>query len=536
MEQEHPLTDLYRRELSVRCALTWLAFVCVPVSAWALSPNVRISQYGHATWRIEDGFFGGRPYSMTQTTDGYLWVADATGLRRFDGVRFVPWTPPPGKQLLGTDITRPLAARDGSLWIGTLGGLSHWTNQDLINYPDGRVTPFFEEEDGAVWFLRPGNTDAAGPLCKVSGRAVRCYGKADGIPPEQYTSLARDPGGNFWLGGSTSLTRWRPDSFQTYYPSGLKSNVGQTGVSGFAFGPDGSVWVAIANAGSGLGLQQFSHDEWKPFVVPGFDSSTLKVSRLFLDRQNTLWIGTGGQGLYRISDGQVDHFGSSDGLSGDTISGFLEDREGNLWVLSDQGMDSFRDLPITTFSKRDGLSSSSIFSIQTTRDGAIWMGGNDHTFDILGPSSGPGRVRSVQTVKDLPGLQVTSLFEDHTGRHWVGLDNGLNIYENGRLTKVPGRDGGSTGMILGITEDKDNNLWTLSYRPQRLLLRISDRRVQEEIPMPPARALVADPRGGIWLGLTNGDLARYQEGHVETLHFDHPPKSPVYQVALSSDG
>jgi signal transduction histidine kinase/ligand-binding sensor domain-containing protein len=533
------LTDLCRHALSTRSVLTWLAFLSVPVSAWALSPNVRISQYGHATWRIEDGFFGGRPQTITQTTDGYLWVVDQSGLRRFDGVHFVPWTPPPGKQLPSPDITRALAARDGGLWIGTFRGLSHWTKQDLINYPNVRVNPFFEEEDGTLWFLRIANTDETGPLCKVKGNAVRCYGKADGIPLDQYTSLARDPVGNFWLGGSISLTRWRPGSYQTYYPSGLKSNVGQTGVSSFAFGPDGSVWVAMFNAGSGLGLQQFSHGEWKRFVVPGFDSSTLKAWRLFLDRQNTLWIGTSGRGLYRISGGQVDHFGPSDGLSGDSITDFLEDTEGNLWVVTDRGIDSFRDLPITTYSRREGLSSSSIFSVQTTRDGAIWVGGNDHTFDIVGPSSGPDRVRSVQTIKDLPGSQVTSLIEDHAGRHWVGIDNTLNIYENGRLTKVPGRDGSPTGMILGITEDKDNNLWMLSYRPPRLLLRISDAQVQEEIPMPPmpeGRALVADSRGDIWLGLRNGDLARYREGHAETFHFEHPPNSLVYQVALSSDG
>jgi signal transduction histidine kinase/ligand-binding sensor domain-containing protein len=533
------LTDLCRREMSTRGVLTWLAFLCVPVSAWALSPNVRISQYGHATWRIEDGFFGGRPFAITQTTDGYLWVTDATGLRRFDGVHFVPWTPPPGKQLLAPDIVRALAARDGGLWIGTFRGLSHWTKEDLINYPNDRINPIFEEENRTLWFLRVGSLDETGPLCQLKGSAVRCYGKADGIPQEQYSSLARDPAGNFWLGGSTCLTRWRPGSFQTYYPSALKSNVGQSGVSGFAFGPDGSVWIAIMNAGPGLGLQRLSHGEWKPFVAPGFDSSTLKAWRLLLDRQNTLWIGTSGQGLYRISGGQVDHFGSSDGLSGNSISEVLEDKEGNLWVVTDRGIDSFRDLPITTFSMREGLSSPSIFSVQTTRDGAIWMGGNDHTIDILAPISGPGRVRSVQTIKDLPGSQVTSLFEDHAGRHWVGIDNTLNIYENGRLTKVEGRGGGSSGMILGITEDARNNLWMLSYRPPRLLLRVSDRRVQEEIPMPPmpaARALVADPSGGIWLGLTNGDLALYREGHAQTFHFEHPPNSRVYQVALSSDG
>src|ERR1700685_3917391 len=132
MEQEHPLRDSCRHGLSVRCALTWLAFACLPVSAWALSPNVRISQYGHATWRIEDGFFGGRPATITQTSDGYLWVVDSSGLRRFDGVHFVPWTPPPGKQLLAPEIVRALAARDGGLWVGTFRGLRHLARTALI--------------------------------------------------------------------------------------------------------------------------------------------------------------------------------------------------------------------------------------------------------------------------------------------------------------------------------------------------------------------------------------------------------------------
>jgi signal transduction histidine kinase len=54
--------------------------------------------------------------------------------------------------------------------------------------------------------------------------------------------------------------------------------------------------------------------------------------------------------------------------------------------------------------------------------------------------------------------------------------------------------------------------------------------------MPEGRALVADSGGDIWLGLRNGDLARYRDGHAETFHFEHLPNSPVYQVALSSDG
>ena len=295
----------------------------------------------------------------------------------------------------------------------------------------------------------------------------------------------------------------------------------------------------MCSPGPGLGLQQFSQGVWKPFVVPGFDSSTLKVPTLFMDRQNALWVGTVGQGIYRIYGQQVDHFGSSDGLSGDIVYQFLEDREGNLWVATDKGLDCFRDLQITTFSTREGLTTPASCSVQAMRDGAIWMGGNDKALDILRPGPDRGDVRSIQAVKGLPGVQVTSLFEDHAGQHWVGIDNTLNIYENGRFTRITRRDGSPMGMTLGITEDVDNNLWVLSYRPPVMLIRIFDRKVQEEIPapqIPRANSLVAGPRGGIWLGLAYGDPARYQQGNVETFRFEHPPNSRVNQVSLSSDG
>ena len=202
---------------------------------------------------------------------------------RFDGVRFVPWSPPSGKQLSSSLVAGVLAARDGSLWIGTArDGLSHWANQDLINYSsyaNALSKPFFEEENGTIWFFRGGNLYGTGALCQVKGMATRCYGRADGIPVDRCDTVARDSAGNFWLGSNTSLTRWRPGSSQTYYPSGLKSNTGDEGVSAIASRPGGSLWVGMEIPGPGLGLQQFSQGVWKPFVVPGLDSSTLSVHK-----------------------------------------------------------------------------------------------------------------------------------------------------------------------------------------------------------------------------------------------------------------
>src|SRR5271167_2303898 len=138
--------------LVLRFAL--LLLLLAPAPAAAVDPERHISQYGHTAWRIQDGFFNGAPYTIAQTADGYLWIGGANGLTRFDGVRFVPWTPPSGKQLSSSVVGRVLAARDGSLWIGTArDGLSHWTNQDLINYSsyaNAVSVPFFEEDNGTI--------------------------------------------------------------------------------------------------------------------------------------------------------------------------------------------------------------------------------------------------------------------------------------------------------------------------------------------------------------------------------------------------
>src|SRR5579863_2065848 len=96
------------------CALSlWLTLS----AAQALDPNNRLTQYGHVTWRIQDGFISAAPTAITQTTDGYLWIGTEDGLWRFDGARFVAWNPPAGQQYPNGSavITSLYAAKDGSL-------------------------------------------------------------------------------------------------------------------------------------------------------------------------------------------------------------------------------------------------------------------------------------------------------------------------------------------------------------------------------------------------------------------------------------
>jgi PAS domain S-box-containing protein len=505
-------------------------------SANALDPDRRISQYAHTAWRVRDGVFAAAPTAITQTTDGYVWIGTLGGLLRFDGVRFVPWTPPTGEHLPATAVISLLGAADGSLWIGTASGLAQWKNGNLLNFPEtvGRVNSIYQDREGTIWMAR--SRTRAGAVCKVTVSVAKCYAPKDGVPP--YAGiLIGDNFGYLWIGTSTALVRWKPGSSTSYELPGLKSNVALGGITALAAAPDGSVWAGIMNSGRGLGLQQWVNGAWRTLITPTLDSSTLRVYSLWLDRHNALWIGTEGNGIYRVHDGKVDRFRSADGLSNDSPDRFFEDREGNLWLITAEGVDCFREIPVVTFSMHEGLTGDAVESILAARDGTIWMGNHSSLDYVRGDV-----VSSIGPKNGLPGARVTSLFEDHAGRLWVGLDNGLFVYERGRFRPIRRRDGDSIGVVVGMIEDVNSCMWAIVVRAGpgngggliqiqggRFATEIADERLGFPI------SLAGDPEGGLWLGLRKGGLARYRNGQLQVFPLKNT-NAQVLQVLAKSDG
>ena len=502
-------------------------------SANALDPDRRISQYAHTAWRVRDGVFTGTPTSIAQTADGYMWIGTQGGLLRFDGVRFVPWTSPVGEHLPSSAVISLLGAKDGSLWIGTDAGLAQWKNGNLINFPEtaGRVNSIYEDHAGTIWIAR--SRTRVGGVCQVVASVVKCYGSNDGLPPYAET-LIEDNSGYLWIGSSSRLVRWKPGSSVSYLLPGLKSRAGLTGVNALAIAPDGSVWTGISNSGRGLGLQQWVNGAWKTLVTPTFDSSRLSVYALGLDRHNALWIASEGAGIYRVYDGKIDHFRSAEGLSSDSAENFFEDREGDLWVTTHEGVDCFRDIPVVNFSLHEGLSGNRVQSVLATRDGTIWFGNSPGLDYERG-----GIVSSIRKENGLPGTRVTSLFEDHAGRLWVGLDNGLFVYQRGKFRPIRRPDGDSIGIVVAMIEEVDGDIWAeVIKNDAEKLVQIRDRKFAAE--MSDARltvrlSLAADAQGGFWLGFRKGGLGRYRNGNLQIFPLQDA-KAEVFQVLANSDG
>src|SRR5258708_25102706 len=122
----------------------------------ALNPERLITQYVHQVWTSQDGLPQNKILAITQTRDGYLWLATEEGLARFDGVRFTVFDKANTNQIKDNVIQVLYESKEGSLWFGTGGGLnrlkdgeftSYTTKDGLSNDTDSLI---YEDHEGSL--------------------------------------------------------------------------------------------------------------------------------------------------------------------------------------------------------------------------------------------------------------------------------------------------------------------------------------------------------------------------------------------------
>jgi len=477
-------------------AMAWTLMLAWCVPAFALDPRLEVSQYGHSSWKIRDGFSKGPVRSITQTPDGYLWLATEFGLLRFDGVRAVAWQPPGDQPLPSSDIVRVLASRDGALWIGTSKGLARWKNGRLTQYAEltGRfVMAILEDSEGTVW--ASGTAVPSGILCAIREQNVTCTGDT-GIFGFAVLALYEDRSRNLWVGSSGGLWRWRPAP-----PSFFRLPGSPDSVQAFDEDRDGQLLVP-----SRSGVRRFVNGRLDSYRATGPGQQAV-ITRLLRDRDGALWAGTRSEGILHIAGGRTDVFSEGDGLSGGNVEALFEDREGNVWVATTDGLDRFRGLAASTISRKQGLSAAN--AVRASSDGSVWMSTsegieqrtNDH-------------VRKIR-VRGLRDAAVGNFVVDDGGRTWVATTLGIGYLEQDTFVATDT----SARAVRSMVKDEEGIVWvTDQYRG---LLRQPPSGRAEWTTWAAlghkdfATALTVDRRrGGLWLGFWDGGIAYFEDGGI----------------------
>lgn len=191
-----------------RMLLRATAALCVTAALsplLALDPGRELTQYVQRIWQAQQGLPDATIVDITQTRQGYLWLATEAGLVRFDGVRFVH-----AERLLpgapaGAWMRSVFEDDAGTLWLGTneLGVFAlrpekstQYTVKDGL--PSDLALCVAPGSGGVIWVCTDRGLARIDP--KNSTQPVTAFHVADGLPSENIRVACEDNQGRLWVG------------------------------------------------------------------------------------------------------------------------------------------------------------------------------------------------------------------------------------------------------------------------------------------------------------------------------------------------
>jgi len=456
--------------------------------------------------------------------DGYIWSPSYGGLIRFDGQRFEALNPPEGFGAITNGFTAASPGADAGLWLGgTGGGVYRFVDgafSCVLEPVDSRINTIVSVLDDGLGGIWVGGTKGLVRLSRDnSGWAETWVWDLDDL---DIAGLAAVAGGDVWAATDRGLWRLAEDGQAHPHPG-----LGDVSISAVTAGPDGGLWVWA----DGRGLAEVPALDSSPVEIIHLNGLT-EVSVLYFDRDGALWLGNS-DSLHRFAEGRLELW--PDPVDGGALS-ITEDREGNLWFSSYyQGLVRLAEGKFTVFSTDEGVNHDVVHTLVEDRDGAIWIGSDQGLNRIH-----DGRV--VPIPQELAGLEnqvVLSLATDPDGGLWIGtLDDGLHHWDGKRLTHVGPEQGLDETGLRRLLSDGET-LWIGSYKG---LFELSDSGISHW-----SRdhgflndfilAIERGHDGRLWIGTDGGGLYALEDDRIKAITTnDGLPSMFVFDVHEDADG
>ena len=480
---------------------TGLLLILSLQAAQALDPSQTLEQYHHDIWDQRNGLMATSVNALAQSKDGYLWCGTRSGLFRFDGVKFTRFSTRNTPAFVVNEVSSLLADDQGGLWIGTgAGGVLYYRDRTFRRFstqdglPDDHILSLARARDGTLW-VGTGNgvaTYAGHKFTRVLTSAVQGH----------VSSLAGDRDGNMWMNVKGQIVRATPGGGVT----ALQLNA--PGEEGFIYvDTEGGIWIGGESA-----TYRMQDDEPGPLNLPVRGLTDLTA--MLEDSDHQFWVANDSLRTFTLDASQkvrpaTIHQSSPAGVPLGEVTALMEDREGSLWVGTDDGdLHRFRNNVFTTFTRRDGLSSDYIYSIYEDDDGVLWVGTPAGLNRIEN-----GHVQVFTTNDGLPHDHVNAIWGGADHKLWLGTSAGVSAFQDGHFMNLSTHDGLSADVINVVFEDKRGNLWVGTRDSGLDVLSKGTWRhygVGKGLAADTVREIHEDATGAVWVG-TGGGLTRFDD-------------------------
>lgn len=412
-----------------------------------------------ASFRMVKGWLGG---------DGSVWISVDQDLWRFEdaaAVRSIAEGDDRPEPVLRTSgiVLDVLFTEDGTVWVMTLRDGIHRLNRARVTLLDDKqgsggsnVYGVSRDNQGTMWLGTLGDGLKA---IDHQGR-VRGYGVADGLPGENPWLVSAAPDGTIYV-GTVAPGLWRRNSDSDRFERvQLPEALSQEQILTILFGARGEMWL-----GSGAGAWKMEAGAWSR-QWPTTDER-IRVNALALSEQREVWFG-GAAGVWRRHDGKL-HPVAPALLERALVRDLYRDREGALWISTD-GRGLVRVAPddptgqqAVRLGRSEGLPSNSPHAVREDRSGQLWVNSNQGIFRIGSANLGEflagnahrlsplvlGLADGLTELEGNGGVQPAAAFDTY-GRLWFPSQRGVVRFDP---MDIPMREQPPRAVIDGLESD-----------------------------------------------------------------------------------
>ena len=468
--------------------------------------------------------------AMIEDPAGRLWVGTGRDLYVLEGRRFQP-VRPDGQSLTVTGLecmiapaaSRLLVIDKGELFeLRTLSGGGTWHKRKYFSATQVRLLPQLShltslhlDVRGQLWL------GCGTEICRVRGDQVDSWGVRAGIPKDKWVFWLFDNAGRLWTRGHRHLLVLNPEVITLAAREALPAKrLSGCMDQSLIINREGTV---ITSTNTGLVRRRGNH--WEEFMAQN-RLAAAGIEALFTSRDNTLWLGTSGHGLWQLLGyGTFESWSLGVGPSGNSVWAVLRDAEQTLTLGTQSGclqLDaSSRKARACAFT---GLPRGEIQTMTKGRDNTLWL--SMGTGDLLRVTAGQQRATLVSNIPE-----INKLFVDQSGRLWICTDFGIFAVSPGsvRVDRIvlPNQ----IGQVSDVVQDAAGVLW---FATQGGLVKRSAERWVLLPSAPEAGGFIAvtpDDHGGLWAAGVSHGLMHL---HVSDTRIDRAEWVADHNVANAS--